>query len=105
MAGGCASLHFAVSRAERQPGCDRDCGRRGFPVPGGAIAAHCEEVFLKRRRCCLRRAGAAIVRSAARMQIYSVLPMEVTTHQLVAAIAATVAGFAVTLPRAAIRDR
>jgi DNA-binding NarL/FixJ family response regulator len=43
--------------------------------------------------------GAAMVRSAARMKIYSVLPMEVTTPQLVAAISATVAGFAVTLPR------
>jgi DNA-binding NarL/FixJ family response regulator len=43
--------------------------------------------------------GAATVRSAARMKIYSVLPMEVTTAQLVAALSATVAGFAVTLPR------
>jgi DNA-binding NarL/FixJ family response regulator len=43
--------------------------------------------------------GAAMVRNAARMKIYSVLPMEVTTQQLVAAIRATVAGFAVTLPR------
>jgi DNA-binding NarL/FixJ family response regulator len=43
--------------------------------------------------------GVGIVRSAGRMKIYSVLPMEVTTQQLVAAIAATVAGFAVTLPR------
>jgi DNA-binding NarL/FixJ family response regulator len=43
--------------------------------------------------------GAGIVRSAGRMKIYSVLPMEVTTQQLAAAIAATVAGFAVTLPR------
>jgi DNA-binding NarL/FixJ family response regulator len=43
--------------------------------------------------------GAAMVRSAARVKIYSVLPMEITTPQLVAAIAATVAGFAVTLPR------
>jgi DNA-binding NarL/FixJ family response regulator len=43
--------------------------------------------------------GARIVRSAGRIKIYSVLPMEVTTQQLVAAIAATVAGFAVTLPR------
>jgi DNA-binding NarL/FixJ family response regulator len=41
----------------------------------------------------------AIVRSSARMNIYSVLPMDATTHQLVVAIAATVAGFAVTLPR------
>lgn len=44
--------------------------------------------------------NAAMVRNAARMRIYSVLPMEVTARQLVAAIAATVAGFAVTLPRA-----
>ncbi len=43
--------------------------------------------------------GAGIVRSAGRMKIYSVLPMEVTTQQLVAAIRATVAGFSVTLPR------
>lgn len=43
--------------------------------------------------------NAAIVRSAARMRIHSVLPMEVTAHQLVAAISATLAGFAVTLPR------
>ena len=43
--------------------------------------------------------GAGMVRGAARMKIYSVLPMEVTPQQLVAAIAATVAGFAVTLPR------
>ena len=42
--------------------------------------------------------GAAIARSAARLKIYSVLPTEVTTQQLAAAIAATVAGFAVTLP-------
>ena len=44
-------------------------------------------------------ANPAVVRSAARMKIHSVLPMEVTTHQLVAAISATVAGFAVTPPR------
>jgi DNA-binding NarL/FixJ family response regulator len=45
------------------------------------------------------QANTAIVRNAARMKIYSVLPMGATTHQLVTAIAATVAGFAVTLPR------
>ena len=44
--------------------------------------------------------NAAIVRSAARMRIHSVLSMEVTARQLVAAISATIAGFAVTLPRA-----
>lgn len=46
------------------------------------------------------RPSAAMVRHASRMKIHSVLPLEVTTHQLVTAIAATVAGFAVTLPRA-----
>jgi DNA-binding NarL/FixJ family response regulator len=45
------------------------------------------------------QANTAMVRSAARMKINSVLPMDATTHQLVVAIAATVAGFAVTLPR------
>jgi DNA-binding NarL/FixJ family response regulator len=45
------------------------------------------------------QANTSMVRSAARMKIYSVLPMDATTHQLVVAIAATVAGFAVTLPR------
>jgi DNA-binding NarL/FixJ family response regulator len=45
------------------------------------------------------QANTAILRSAARMKIYSVLPLDATTHQLVTAIAATVAGFAVTLPR------
>jgi DNA-binding NarL/FixJ family response regulator len=47
-------------------------------------------------------ANAAIVRSAARVKIHSVLPTEVTTQQLVAAISATVAGFAVTPLRSAI---
>jgi len=45
------------------------------------------------------QANTAMVRTASRMKIYSVLPMDATTHQLVVAIAATVAGFAVTLPR------
>ena len=40
-----------------------------------------------------------VARSAARIKIYSVIPLEVTAHQLVTAIAATVAGFAVTVPR------
>jgi NarL family two-component system response regulator YdfI len=44
-------------------------------------------------------ASPAILRTAARMSIYSVLPMEATTRQLVAAISAAVAGLAVTLPR------
>jgi DNA-binding NarL/FixJ family response regulator len=43
--------------------------------------------------------NATVVRSAARIKIYSVIPLEVTAHQLVTAIAATVAGFAVTVPR------
>jgi len=45
------------------------------------------------------QANAAMVRSAARMKIYSVLPMGATPRQVVAAISATVAGFAVTVPR------
>jgi DNA-binding NarL/FixJ family response regulator len=45
------------------------------------------------------QANRAMVRRAARMKIYSVLPMAATTRQVVAAISATVAGFAVTLPR------
>jgi DNA-binding NarL/FixJ family response regulator len=59
-----------------------------------------EEVFSETPAVLLAaEPGAAMARSAARMKIYSVLPMEVTTPQLVAAISATVAGFAVTLPR------
>jgi DNA-binding NarL/FixJ family response regulator len=46
------------------------------------------------------QANTAVVRSAARLKIYSVLPMGATTLQVVAAISATVAGFAVTVPRA-----
>jgi DNA-binding NarL/FixJ family response regulator len=42
------------------------------------------------------------MRSAARMKIYSVLPVEITTAQLVAALSATVAGFAVTLPPSSV---
>ncbi len=59
-----------------------------------------EEVFAETPTVLLAVApGAAMVRSAARMKIYSVLPMEITNAQLVAAISATVAGFAVTVPR------
>jgi DNA-binding NarL/FixJ family response regulator len=46
------------------------------------------------------QANTAMVRSAARLKIHSVLPMAATTQQVVAAIAATVAGYAVTVPRA-----
>jgi DNA-binding NarL/FixJ family response regulator len=59
-----------------------------------------EEIFSETPTVLLAaEPGAAMVRSAARMKIYSVLPMEITTAQVVAAISATVAGFAVTLPR------
>jgi DNA-binding NarL/FixJ family response regulator len=62
-----------------------------------------EEVFAETPTVLLAaEPGAATVRSAARMKIFSVLPMEVTTEQLVAALSATVAGFAVTLPRTPI---
>ena len=46
------------------------------------------------------QANTAMVRSAARLKIYSVVPMAASTQQIVAAISATVAGFAVTVPRA-----
>jgi DNA-binding NarL/FixJ family response regulator len=59
-----------------------------------------EEVFSDIPAVLLAAApNAAVVRSAARIKIYSVLPLEVTAHQLGTAIAATVAGFAVTVPR------
>ena len=59
-----------------------------------------EEVFSDTPTVLLAaRLDTAIARSASRLQIRSVLPLAITTHQLVAAIAATVAGFAVTLPQ------
>jgi DNA-binding NarL/FixJ family response regulator len=41
----------------------------------------------------------AVVRDAARRNVFSVLPLQTSPRQLAAALAATVAGFAVTLPR------
>jgi DNA-binding NarL/FixJ family response regulator len=58
-----------------------------------------QEVFSYTPTVLLAADPGGIARGAARLRIYSVLPSEVTTQQLVAAIAATVAGFAVTLPR------
>jgi DNA-binding NarL/FixJ family response regulator len=43
--------------------------------------------------------NAAVSRDASRLRIHSVLPLNVSTQQFVAAVAATVAGFAVTLPQ------
>jgi NarL family two-component system response regulator YdfI len=43
---------------------------------------------------------AALVRSAARLHVYSVLSMELSAQQLVAAVAATAAGLAVMMPLA-----
>jgi DNA-binding NarL/FixJ family response regulator len=43
--------------------------------------------------------NAVVVRSAARIKIYSVIPLEATAHQLVTAMTASIAGFAVTVPR------
>ena len=48
------------------------------------------------------RPGAALRRSAVRLHIVSVLPRELSRQQLLAAIAATAAGLAVSLPRAAL---
>jgi DNA-binding NarL/FixJ family response regulator len=59
-----------------------------------------EEVFSDTPAVLLAaQPDAAMVRVAASIKIHSVIPLEVTTHQLVTAIAATVAGFAVTVPR------
>jgi DNA-binding NarL/FixJ family response regulator len=41
----------------------------------------------------------AVSRDALRLRIHSVLPLHISAQQLVAAVAATVAGFAVTLPQ------
>jgi DNA-binding NarL/FixJ family response regulator len=69
-------------------------------VAGAGNRSGLREIFSETPTVLLaEEPGAAMVRNAARMHIYSVLPMEVTTQALVAAIAATVAGFAVTLPR------
>jgi DNA-binding NarL/FixJ family response regulator len=59
-----------------------------------------EEVFSDTPTVLLAaRLSAAITHSARRLKIRSVLPLPITAQQLVAAIAATVAGFAVSLPR------
>jgi DNA-binding NarL/FixJ family response regulator len=69
-------------------------------VAGAGNRSGLREIFSETPTVLLaEEPGAAMVRNAARMHIYSVLPVEVTTQALVAAIAATVAGFAVTLPR------
>ena len=70
-----------------------------FPAAWGNNSS-LEEVFSDTRTVLLTGTlSAATTRSASRLKIRSVLPLVITTHQLVAAIAATVAGFAVTLPQ------
>jgi DNA-binding NarL/FixJ family response regulator len=70
-----------------------------FPEAWGNSSS-LKEVFSETPTVLLAgRPSAAIARSASRLKIRSVLPLVITTHQLVAAIAATVAGFAVTLPQ------
>jgi DNA-binding NarL/FixJ family response regulator len=70
-----------------------------FPAAWGNNSS-LEEVFSDTPTILLAGTlSAAITRSASRLKIRSVLPLAITTHQLVAAIAATVAGFAVTLPQ------
>lgn len=70
-----------------------------FPAAWGNNSS-LEEVFSDTPTVLLvGKISAAITRSASRLKIRSVLPLVITTHQLVAAIAATVAGFAVTLPQ------
>jgi DNA-binding NarL/FixJ family response regulator len=70
-----------------------------FPAAWGNNSS-LEEVFAETPTILLARTlSGAIRRSASRLKIRSVLPLLITTHQLVAAIAATVAGFAVSLPQ------
>jgi DNA-binding NarL/FixJ family response regulator len=73
--------------------------KESFPAAWGNNSS-LEEVFSDTPTVLLAGTlSAAITRSASRLKIRSVLPLVITTHQLVAAIAATVAGFAVTLPQ------
>jgi DNA-binding NarL/FixJ family response regulator len=70
-----------------------------FPAAWGNNSS-LEEVFSDTPTVLLAGTpSAAIARSALRLKIRSVLPLVITTHQLVAAIAATVAGFAVAMPQ------
>jgi DNA-binding NarL/FixJ family response regulator len=70
-----------------------------FPTAWGNSSS-LQEVFSDTPTVLLAgRLRTAITRSASRLKIRSVLPLIITTHQLVAAIAATVAGFAVTMPQ------
>ena len=72
---------------------------QSFPAAWGNNSS-LEEVFSDTPTVLLvGTPSAAIARSASRFKIRSVFPLVITTHQLVAAIAATVAGFAVTLPQ------
>jgi DNA-binding NarL/FixJ family response regulator len=48
--------------------------------------------------------GSNVIRDAARRNIFSVLPQRATARQIAAAVSATVAGFAVTLPRRPARQ-
>jgi DNA-binding NarL/FixJ family response regulator len=54
----------------------------------------------QRRSLLAEQPDAALVRSAARLHVYSVLSMELSAQQLVAAVAATAAGLAVMMPLA-----
>jgi DNA-binding NarL/FixJ family response regulator len=70
-----------------------------FPAAWGNSSS-LEEVFSETPTVLLAgRPSAVIARSASSFKIRSVLPLVITTHQLVAAIAATVAGFAVAMPQ------
>jgi two-component system, NarL family, response regulator YdfI len=73
--------------------------------PGASFHSSLEEAFSEAPTILLAGTlSAAIRRSASRLKIRSVLPLAITTDQLVAAIAATVAGFAVALPQPFFAD-
>jgi DNA-binding NarL/FixJ family response regulator len=83
-----------------QPAVIVIAGGQEFLARASANRRTFEEIFSDTPAVLLAAdANPGVVRGAARMKIYSVIPLEVTTPQLVAAISATVAGFAVTPPR------
>ena len=68
-------------------------------------SARFDEVFVETPTVLLTASpSTVVVRTAARRNIFSVLPMDVSPRQLAAAVTACVAGFAVTLPRTPSRQ-
>ena len=99
----CCASHFRqlwLFRAESDnPDAIVIVTEESFPAAWGNNSS-LEEVFSDTPTVLLAGAPTkGTARSASHFKIRSVLPLVITTHQLVAAIEATVAGFAVTLPQ------